>query len=705
MKPGRFAFWRKKPPSPKLSNLFPALIRGRKDVQVNELATIISTITGFLSSALIPSGGTAMTATVAATGTTYAVTGTAVLTVGQALSYSLVAASTIISLSTSKSKKQTSFSGGGISINGRLPTDPIRILYGVARTGTTWGYWTTTSEDALQRNEYLHIVVSCCEGICEIVKDYEQPFWTGWGQSGLVSGGIYTGATYNFYKIQMESGGASFKWSDDGGTTWEATGVAITGGWQDLNNGMKIKFKNTSGYKTVSYWTFYAGDGVWIDDRLIYYYQDIFGRSFADYYFHSGTPDQAVDANLQASVPEYTNAHRYTCYAYMKLKASFSNEFTVWKGTEVRFTLRKIDIYDTRTSTTGFSDNPALIYRDYYTNTRYGGGKASTYLDTTSINDAADWCETNGFTFNGVFLDRQEHRDNLEEIMLNGRMFRIDSGGVEKLKVWDNDAAALTFTQFEEQVDIQPESFSISQQGIPETYNRVICSYYDRAKGYIYCEQKYEDLTQMALDGDAKELRLELIGTNNGTQAKRIAKFHQLRSKYSEKYNLLLHPKCYALEPGDMITATHEFPAWTAVKTRVESIGIIQSGMVPMVTIKENAAIYDLTVDIDTTDEPWSTYVNPPLNPISQVTGVDLHNAGIYVDSQTGTTMAKVMVEWTDNASDENIVDYEILFQEKQTDAALPASIPVDYQGSGHEDAGHVPFGHGGAMQVNWNKH
>lgn len=51
-------------------------------------------------------------------------------------------------------------------------------------------------------------------------------------------------------------------------------------------------------------------------------------------------------------------------------------------------------VLDTRTSTTGWSDNPALILYDYLTNDEYGKGIATSKIDTTSFNTAANDCET-----------------------------------------------------------------------------------------------------------------------------------------------------------------------------------------------------------------------------------------------------------------------------------------------------------------------
>jgi len=66
----------------------------------------------------------------------------------------------------------------------------------------------------------------------------------------------YTGSNPLIYRVQIDATGTpdTFKWSDDGGATWNATGVAITGAAQTLNNGVTITFAATTGHTLNDYW-------------------------------------------------------------------------------------------------------------------------------------------------------------------------------------------------------------------------------------------------------------------------------------------------------------------------------------------------------------------------------------------------------------------------------------------------------------------
>ena len=82
--------------------------------------------------------------------------------------------------------------------------------------------------------------------------------FTGTGLNDMTSGGTFTGATALNYKVEIDATNTpdTFKWSDDGGTTWDATGVAITGSAQTLNNGVTVTFGATTGHTLGDYWTF-----------------------------------------------------------------------------------------------------------------------------------------------------------------------------------------------------------------------------------------------------------------------------------------------------------------------------------------------------------------------------------------------------------------------------------------------------------------
>lgn len=108
---------------------------------------------------------------------------------------------------------------------------------------------------------------------CIIDKEYfaVQPAQKGKDNSG--SGSMTTAGTpttslaLTQYKVVIDGAGsvgaATFKWSDDGGSTWNATGVTTSASAISLNNGVTVTFSNGdegTSFEAGDFWTFGAQD-------------------------------------------------------------------------------------------------------------------------------------------------------------------------------------------------------------------------------------------------------------------------------------------------------------------------------------------------------------------------------------------------------------------------------------------------------------
>tara|TARA_B100000809_G_C14926139_1_gene455221 strand:+ start:198 stop:830 length:633 start_codon:yes stop_codon:yes gene_type:complete len=87
-------------------------------------------------------------------------------------------------------------------------------------------------------------------------QGYGSTTFTGSGLDDLTFGGNYNSTTVRTYRVKIDAaaGTDTYTWSDDGTSTWEATGVAITGSAQELNNGINITFAATTGHTLNEYW-------------------------------------------------------------------------------------------------------------------------------------------------------------------------------------------------------------------------------------------------------------------------------------------------------------------------------------------------------------------------------------------------------------------------------------------------------------------
>jgi hypothetical protein len=122
-------------------------------------------------------------------------------------------------------------------------------------------------------------------------------YFTGSGLNDMGAMGPCTSSTDLNYKIEINTTGTpdTFKWSDDGGSTWDATEVNITGSAQLLNYGVNITFVNTTGHTLGDYWTFST------DVKNPFAVQDAAGNSV----FHVGNDGQ-IGIGTANPDPQYT---------------------------------------------------------------------------------------------------------------------------------------------------------------------------------------------------------------------------------------------------------------------------------------------------------------------------------------------------------------------------------------------------------------
>lgn len=82
-------------------------------------------------------------------------------------------------------------------------------------------------------------------------------FFVGSGLDDVTYSGQYTHTTALVYRVKIDdedSDPEKFTWSKDGGTSWVASGVAITGSAQTLDNGVIVTFAATTGHTVDDYW-------------------------------------------------------------------------------------------------------------------------------------------------------------------------------------------------------------------------------------------------------------------------------------------------------------------------------------------------------------------------------------------------------------------------------------------------------------------
>jgi len=84
--------------------------------------------------------------------------------------------------------------------------------------------------------------------------------FTGSGLDDMTAGSSFTGSTSKDFVVEIDAEGTTdtFRWSNDGGDTWEATDVAITGSDQTLEESMTVNFGAVTGHSLGDEWNWRA---------------------------------------------------------------------------------------------------------------------------------------------------------------------------------------------------------------------------------------------------------------------------------------------------------------------------------------------------------------------------------------------------------------------------------------------------------------
>ena len=120
---------------------------------------------------------------------------------------------------------------------------------------------------------------------------------------------------------------------------------------------------------------------------------DYSSNAFA--YVHLGTDTQTVDTNLQSDFPlEWTTYHRGRGIAYVAVKLTYSTTLYQQGIPNPSFHMRGYNqVYDPRTGSTGYSDNPILCARAFLTNTVFGMQTDENDIDDDVVAAEATACD------------------------------------------------------------------------------------------------------------------------------------------------------------------------------------------------------------------------------------------------------------------------------------------------------------------------
>jgi hypothetical protein len=152
------------------------------------------------------------------------------------------------------------FAGGDADLDDRWDAPTSKITYDVDYIGG-WGSTgdPTTDSPVFRGPQMMRVSGTTSYTADENVLETSETF-RGSGLNDLTPGGTFT-APYGvtvYYRVKIDGTGTpdTFQWSDNGGDTWNASTVGITGAAQTLSNGVTVTFGATTGHTSGDFWDF-----------------------------------------------------------------------------------------------------------------------------------------------------------------------------------------------------------------------------------------------------------------------------------------------------------------------------------------------------------------------------------------------------------------------------------------------------------------
>ncbi len=390
--------------------------------------------------------------------------------------------------------------------------------------------------------------------------------------------------------------------------------------------------------------------------------------------FHLGNQTTA-DSGLNAASTKWTDNHKLLGTAYMVVKLTYDQEKFAQGLPNISTVIRGKKVLDPETSTTAWSQNPALCIYDYLRDTKYGLGETASNILTSSVNTAKDVCNQTinlsaggtqaRYTMDGVIDTGNSIKANIENMTgaMIGRL--VYSGGKFELHAGQYVAPTVTI---DESMIIGEISVQ-TKQSRRNAYNGVKGVFLSETDNYILADYPAQiSSTYAAQDGDPIYLDMPLPYTVNNIRAQRLAKLALQRSRQQEAITIPCNLNALKFKIGDNISVTNTRLGYSGKVFEVVgySMGFSSDQMVVNVEAIETAAsIWDWATsdeevflgagEVDIYD---GTTTTAPTN---------LQIAGDTFVSADGTFNASFNVSWT--ASADAFVDHYVV-EWKKTSAS-----------------------------------
>jgi hypothetical protein len=290
---------------------------------------------------------------------------------------------------------------------------------------------------------------------------------------------------------------------------------------------------------------------------------------------HLGSPDQVADATLVSESSKWTSEHRLRGIAYMYIRMQFDADTFPNGIPEITSIISGKKVYDPRTTTTAWSDNPALCLRDYLVS-GYGLAEDVANIDDTLVTAAANVADqtdtiagTTRYTCNGAFTTASTPYDMIGSLLtsMDGSMWYAQGKWRMKPAYWTAPVLALTEDDLRSSINVS------TRHSRRDNFNVVKGTF--RGSESNWQTTDYPQVTNSAFltaDGGQESVAdVDLPFTDNSIEARRIALISLERNRQQLTVSASFGLRTLEVQVGDNVTLTSARFGWDSKEFEVVS--------------------------------------------------------------------------------------------------------------------------------------
>ncbi|QDL55296.1 phage tail protein [Rhodoferax aquaticus] len=315
---------------------------------------------------------------------------------------------------------------------------------------------------------------------------------------------------------------------------------------------------------------------------------------------HLGVAGDAADADLVAVNIGWTSNHRLAGVAYLAIRLEWSADVFPTGIPNIKAVVRGRKVYDPRTGTTVWSQNPALCVRDYITSA-HGLEASSAEVDASRVVAVANVCDESvalagggteaRYTCNGVIDTGENPRSVMESLLSSMAGFVVWSGGQYQMHcgAYTAPSVLLTADDLRGAVKVRP------RMSRKELFNAVRGTFVDPAAFWQPTDFPIvRNATYAAQDGGQVIWRDAVLPfTTSSATAQRIAKLTLERSRQGITVELACKLTAFKVATMDTVMLSLAQLGWVAKEFKVLEWHYSTEGGVDLVLQEETAASYN----------------------------------------------------------------------------------------------------------------